>query len=88
MARKAGFLGSKEATMSEENKKPETKIEAGELSPSELDNVTGGGILAGAAKAGAAGAADGAKGGPVVHTGSQTPPDQMPGGSIPDSWIG
>jgi hypothetical protein len=30
--------------MSEENKKPETKIEAGELSPNELDNVAGGSV--------------------------------------------
>jgi hypothetical protein len=30
--------------MSEESKKPETKIEAGELSQNELDNVTGGSV--------------------------------------------
>jgi hypothetical protein len=42
---KCRTFGAKEATfMSEENKKPETKIEAGELSPNELDNVTGGSV--------------------------------------------
>jgi hypothetical protein len=50
--RRCLVFGAKEGNfMSEENKKPEAKIEAGELSLSELDNVAGGSDAAGAAGA-------------------------------------
>jgi hypothetical protein len=74
--------------MNEENKKPETKIDAGELSLNELDNVAGGGILASGAKSAAS------SGVVVGASGNTNPPAVVPqdpmfpkGQDVPPQWL-